>query len=330
MNNITADSKLPTANNKILITGAKGQLGKKIIELMSDQYDLVLTDSDTMDITDIEAVEATIAREKPAFVIHGAAYTKVDAAEDEVDLCRKINALGTKNLAEVTAKHEIPIIYISTDYVFKGRSQDLGLRSEGLGENKFVPYTEEDQTDPQSIYGLTKFEGEEFVRKLNPDHYILRVAWLFGELPEGHPGTNFIETMLRLGKERNSLSIVNDQIGSPTYTKDLVEVLKALVNSRLSVASSSYQLPATNYKLIEPGTYHFSGSGACSWYDFAKYIFEVAEIKIELAPITSDQYPQKAKRPTWAYMSKDKIEKALEIKVRPWQEMVKEYLDKRA
>lgn len=283
---------------KILVTGAKGQLGKKIIDLLSKNFNLVLTDSDTMDITNIDIVREVVEREKPEFIIHAAAYTAVDKAEDNVAICRSVNSLGTKNIATIADKLNIKLIYISTDFVFDG--------------SKKTPYGENDKTRPLSIYGLTKFEGEEFIREICKEHYIIRVAWLFGELPDGHPGTNFVETMLRLSKERESLSVVSDQIGSPTYTEDLVRAIETIL-----------------IKEPEFGTYHFSGVGACSWYDFAKEIFKQTNTVIDLKPISSEQYPQKAKRPSYSYMDKSKIEKELNFTIRHWKFMLAEYINKR-
>jgi dTDP-4-dehydrorhamnose reductase len=301
-------------SKKILVTGAKGQLGKKIIDLLGNKYDLILTDSEEMDITDKSKVLNVVESEEPNFIIHGAAYTKVDLAEEEKELCFKINAEGSKNLAEVAKSFDIPIIYISTDYVFDGE--------------KGQPYREEDDANPLSVYGKSKFDGEEYVRNICEKYYILRVAWLFGELPEGHTGTNFVETMLRLGRERDSLTVVNDQIGSPTYTKDLVELMDRIVSSWQLVAGSknNREQQTANRKSVPFGTYHFSGNGPCSWYDFAKEIFKIVCIDINLKPIASDQYPQKAKRPPYTYLSKEKIEKTMNFKVRDWQKMVKEYL----
>lgn len=284
----------------ILVTGAKGQLGKKIVELMSADYRLILTDSDDMDITDKSKVHKVIKLESPDFIIHGAAYTQVDKAEENEELCRKVNTLGTKNIAEVANEFAVPIIYISTDYVFDGK--------------KTTPCTEEDKPNPLSVYGQTKYEGEQFVKDICDKYYIIRSAWIFGELPEHHPGTNFVETMLKLAKEKDSLSIVNDQIGSPTYTEDLVEIIKKIIGNQLAVPY---------------GIYHFSGNGACSWYDFAKEIFKQKKINIKINPITSDQYPQKAKRPAYSYLDKSKIENTLNIKIRPWQEMLADYLHNR-
>ena len=321
-NNLNPKTKIlkPT---KILVTGAKGQLGKKIIELMAADFDLVLTDSDNMDITDKLQVHKVIKLERPDFIIHGAAYTAVDKAEDNEEICRKVNALGTKNIAETAKEFNIPLIYISTDYVFDGKKE--------------IPYRETDATNPLSVYGQTKLEGEKFIEQICDKYYIIRSAWIFGELPENHPGTNFVETMIRLSKEKDSLSIINDQIGSPTYTGDLVEIIRQIIRAqdlglRASVISQNLN-PKTQNLSPKPqvpyGLYHFSGTGACSWYDFAKEIFKQTNTKIKLNPVTSDQYPQKAKRPAYSYMDKSKIEKALGVLVRPWQEMLAEYLEKR-
>jgi len=283
---------------KVLVTGAKGQLGKKIIDLMSADFELVLTDSDNMDITDSSKVRKFIKSERPDFIIHGAAYTAVDKAEENIDLCRKINADGTKNIAETAKEFDSTLIYISTDYVFDGE--------------KSSPYIETDKPNPLSVYGQTKLEGEKFIQQICDKYYIIRSAWIFGELPENHPGTNFVETMLRLAKKRDNLSIVSDQIGSPTYTGDLVKTITQLVKQK-----------------PEFGIYHFSGNGECSWYDFAQEIFRQNNIKIEFNAITSDQYPQKAKRPNYSYLDKSKIESALGIETRPWQEMLSDYLGKK-
>jgi len=213
-------------------------------------------------------------------------------------LCRKINAEGSKNVALAAKENNTTMLYISTDFVFDGK--------------KNAPYTEEDEANPESAYAQTKFEGENFVRDICPQYYILRTAWLFGELPENHPGTNFVEAMLKLAKEKDSINVVSDQIGSPTYTGDLVSVMKMIIERE-----------------IPCGVYHVSGTGASSWYDFAKEIFEQTNTKIDLKPISSEEYPQKAKRPSYSYLDKSKIEKALGIKVRSWQEMLSDYLSRR-
>ena len=285
-------------NMKILVTGAKGQLGKKIIDVLGKEHQLVLTDYDNMDITDIKAIRAVVEKEKPDYIIHGAAYTQVDKAEENTELCRKVNSFGTKNIATIAEEYDIKLIYISTDFVFDGL--------------KKLPYNEKDFANPLSVYGLTKYEGEEFIREICSKYYIIRVAWLYGELPIGHPGTNFVEVMLKLASEKPTLSVINDQIGSPTYTGDLVEII-----SKTIIQSPEF------------GTYHFSGTSPCSWYDFAKEIFTQANVEIDLRPITSSEYPQKAQRPMYSYLDKTKIENALNIKVKPWQKMLEEYLSKR-
>jgi dTDP-4-dehydrorhamnose reductase len=283
---------------KILITGALGQLGRKLTEVLSPEHELILTDSATMDVTNLEAVRIVTNENKPDYIIHAAAYTQVDKAEENIELCRKINSFGTKNVAAVASELGIKLIYISTDFVFAG--------------DKKTPYQETDLADPLSVYGLTKFEGENFVREICNEYYIVRVSWLFGELPAGYKGTNFVEVMLRLAKEKEEIKVVNDQIGSPTYTGDL-----AIAISNIIAKNPEY------------GIYHFSGSGACSWYDFAREIFAQTDTMTKLTPIPSDQYPQKAKRPPYSYLDKAKIENALGIKVRPWPQMLAEYLTKR-
>lgn len=368
MNKQNQNPKTQDLRPSVLVTGANGQLGHKIAQLLTPNYSLILTDSDNMDITDKKQILKITTSKKPDIIIHGAAYTQVDLAEDSPALCEKINSEGTKNLAEAAHELDIPIIYISTDYVFDGKQgQGLGLRAQDLvlRKNSFTqkdpeqnpktqdlrpkPYREKDTPHPLSVYGKTKLEGEDHIQNICKKYYIIRASWLFGELPENHHGTNFVETMLRLGKERDRLSIVNDQIGSPTYTKDLVGIIDRIIRTHNSgFRTQNLGLRGNNFiqksQGLEPktqdlspkfnpvpyGIYHFSGTGACSWYDFAKEIFDQSQVKINLAPITSDQYPQKAKRPAYSYMSKAKIEKALDISVRPWQEMLREYLDNKS
>jgi len=282
---------------KILITGARGQLGKKLTEILSVDFDLVLTDTAEMDITNKEAVTRVFNKEKPDFIIHAAAYTRVDDAESQRELAYKVNALGSKNLAEATANLKIPIIYISTDYVFPGTGNQ--------------PLTEDDPTEPVNYYGQTKLDGENFIRKINPKHYIIRTAWLYGELPEGHPGSNFVETMLKLAKEKSEITVVDDQIGSPTYTGDLVRAIGEIIK-----------------KNIPYGVYHLSGEGATSWYNFANEIFNQSGIRVKITPTTSDNFLRPAKRPGYSYLSKKKL-KTAGIDVRPWADGLQEYLKNR-
>ena len=282
---------------KILVTGAKGQLGYKISELLGKDYELILTDSENMDITKPEQIEDFVNKKKPDFIFHLAAYTKVDQAEEDRDLCYLINAEGTKNIANSAKINDIPVVYISTDFVFDGK--------------KTRPYTEEDSANPLSVYGQTKLDGENFIRKFCDKYYIIRVAWLFGELPEDHPGSNFVETMIRLSRERESISVVDDQVGSPTYTGDLVRFIDFILKNEAPY-----------------GIYNLSGIGETSWHGFAKEIFMQLNNSIDLKAIASSEYPSKAKRPAYSYLSKEKAVK-IGFFVRSWQEMLKEYLLKR-
>jgi dTDP-4-dehydrorhamnose reductase len=283
---------------KILIAGASGQLGKKLAEALSREHKLVLTDSATMDITDPQIVRDIVAQNRPDYIINAAAYTRVDQAEGDIETCRQVNAQGAKNIAAAAREFGAKLIYISTDFVFDGVQK--------------TPYQETDAANPLSVYGLTKYEGEKFIQEIGGEYYIVRVSWLFGELPQGYKGTNFVEVMLKLAREREEIKVVNDQIGSPTYTGDLA----------LAIGQIIAQNPPS-------GIYHFSGTGECSWYDFAREIFSQTNTKIRLTPIASAQYPQKAQRPPYSYLDKAKIENALGIKVRPWPEMLKDYLNKR-
>ncbi len=280
---------------KILVTGYRGQLGRGIVNILDKKYDLILTDIHNMNITDIEQVRFFIKKNIPDYIIHGAAYTKVDQAESEIDVCRNINSVGTENLAKVAKEFDIKVIYISTDFVFDG--------------NKGTAYIESDIKNPLSVYGLTKHEGEEHVMRYCDKYYIIRTSWLFGLLKDVDNGVNFIETIINLSKQKDVLNIIDDQIGSPTYVKDLVETISIFID-----------------KEPEYGIYHFSGIGECSWFDFAKEIFKQLNIDIEINPIKTIDYRQKAKRPMYSYLDKNKIEKKLDIKVRNWKDMLKDYL----
>lgn len=283
---------------KILITGAKGMLGQMLAEVLSG-YELVLTDREEMDITDAESVRDFIIKAKSDFVIHAAAYTAVDKAEDEPANCRLINVTGTANVAQAADKIGATMFYISTDYVFDGQKKS--------------PYTEADLPRPLSVYGQSKLDGEQAARKFCQRHYILRTAWLFGEIPH-RQSANFVEKMLSLAKEKKTLRVVADQIGSPTYTRDLAQAIACFIK----------QKPPAAY-----GIYHFSGKNKVSWHDFAKEIFRQTKTQVELQPIKTADFAAKAARPAHSYMSKEKVEKALKIQVRRWQEMLADYLRRR-
>lgn len=282
---------------KILITGANGQLGQKVAELLRCHYDLVLTDRDNMDITNDSKVRRIIKLEKPELIIHAAAYVDVDRAEKEKNECRKVNVSGSRNLAEAAESIGAAMIYFSTDYVFDGR--------------QITPYTETDITSPISLYGKSKLDGETEIIKHCSKYYILRISWLFGESSQGK---NFIETMKNLGRGNKLVRVVDDQVGSPTYTGDVAEVTKKIME-RFEAS-----------KPIPWGIYHFSGSGETTKFGLTKEIFRQLKIKAKLSPISTKDYPTPAQRPAYSYLSKNKIEQILEIKARDWRDMLLEYL----
>ncbi len=275
---------------KVLVTGVKGQLGYDVVkELEKRGMTAIGVDIEEMDITDAGSVEQVITEAAPDAVIHCAAYTAVDAAEDNVELCRKVNAEGPRNIARVCKKLDMKMIQISTDYVF-----------DGLGERPWEP---EDEAAPQSIYGLTKYEGEQAVRELLDKYFIVRIAWVFGV-----NGKNFVKTMLNLGKTRDSLTVVCDQFGSPTYTYDLARLLVDMVQT------DKY------------GIYHATNEGYCNWYEFACEIFRQAGMTVKVSPVTSDQYPAKAKRPYNSRMSKDKLTENGFERLPEWKDALSRYL----
>ncbi len=276
---------------KVLVTGVKGQLGYDVVkELEKRGMEAVGVDIEEMDITDAASVNEVIKAAAPDAVIHCAAYTAVDAAEDNVEICRKVNADGPRNIAKVCKELDIKMIQISTDYVF-----------EGVGERAWEP---EDTANPQTVYGLTKYEGEQAVMENLDKYYIVRIAWVFGV-----NGKNFVKTMLNLGKTRDKLTVVCDQFGSPTYTYDLARLLVDMVQT------DKY------------GVYHATNEGFCNWYEFACEIFRQAGVSVEVAPVTSDQYPAKAKRPFNSRMSKDKLEANGFERLPDWKDALKRYLE---
>ena len=276
---------------KVLVTGVKGQLGHDVMdELALRGIEGFGVDVEEMDITDRTACETVISQEKPDAVIHCAAYTAVDAAEDNLELCRKINAEGTRNIARVCKAMEIKMMYISTDYVFNGG-----------GERPWEP---DDHREPLNVYGLTKYEGEIAVEQNVQKYFIVRIAWVFGV-----NGKNFIKTMLRLGKEKGAVSVVNDQIGSPTYTYDLARLLVDMIQT------DKY------------GRYHATNEGLCSWYEFACEIFRQAGMdEVKVTPVDSDGFPAKAKRPSNSRMSKEKLTENGFERLPSWQNALERYL----
>ncbi|WP_294733570.1 dTDP-4-dehydrorhamnose reductase [uncultured Flavobacterium sp.] len=274
----------------VLVTGGSGQLGQALQALVPNYKEIQFhfANSSEADVTSKESLEAIFNRVNPDFCINAAAYTAVDKAESEADKAHLINVVGVKNLAEVCKEHNAALIHISTDFVFDG--------------NKTTPYTEEDETNPQGVYGLTKRQGEQEIEKILEAHYIVRTSWLYSEY-----GNNFMKTMIRLGNERDALSVVNDQTGTPTNANDLADAV-------LQIIASGKQ----HY-----GIYHYSNEGVATWYDFAKKIFENNNIKIDLQPIVTKQYPTPAKRPIYSVMDKSKIKQAFGIEVPNWDARVK-------
>lgn len=276
---------------KVLVTGVNGQLGYDVVkELEKREHQAVGVDRERMDLTSSKQIKECIETVKPEAIIHCAAYTAVDKAEDEEELCRRINAIATKEIAEYAKVLDIPMIYISTDYVFDGTKD---------GE-----YTEEDIPNPINVYGKTKYEGERYVQELLEKYYIVRISWVFGE-----NGNNFIDTMLRLSKDRDEINVINDQLGSPTYTKDLALLLVDMIESN------------------KYGIYHATNEGYCTWYEFAKEIFKVANIDIKINPICTSEYPTKATRPMNSKMSKNKLSKNEFNKLNNWKESLEKYIN---
>lgn len=276
---------------KILVTGVKGQLGYDVVrEGESRGLEMFGTDVDNMDITDAGQVKQVIEDYKPDALIHCAAYTAVDAAEDNQELCRKINVDGTRNIAEVCKTMDIPMMYFSTDYIFNGQGENF--------------WKEDDEKQPLNVYGQTKYEGELAVQELVQKHFILRISWVFGV-----NGNNFIKTMLRLGKERGAVGVVSDQIGSPTYTYDLARLVIDMIQT------DKY------------GAYHVTNDGLCSWYEFACEIFRQAGLDVKVTPLTTAEYPAKAARPFNSRMSKEKLINAGFKMLPEWQDALRRYLE---
>lgn len=275
---------------KVLVTGTKGQLGYDVVkELEKRGHTAVAVDIEEMDITDAGSVDQVITEAGVEAVIHCAAYTAVDAAEENEELCRKVNAEGTENIAKICKKLDLKMIYISTDYVFDGE-----------GERPWEP---DDERHPLSVYGQTKYEGELAVEKYLEKYFIVRIAWVFGV-----NGKNFIKTMLKLSETHSELNVVDDQVGSPTYTYDLAVLLVDMVETE------------------KYGRYHATNEGLCTWYEFAKEIFRQADVDIKVNPVTSEMFPTKATRPKNSRMSKEKLEENGFHRLPTWQNALERYL----
>lgn len=271
----------------ILITGAGGQLGREMQALAADHPDFTydFTDAATLDVTDRGAVDEWFATHPVDFVVNCAAYTAVDRAESDREACHRLNALAPGCLADAARRNGAQMVHVSTDYVFDG--------------SKCTPYVEDDEPAPVTVYGRTKLEGERAVMELCPDAMVIRTAWLYS--PHGQ---NFVKTMLRLGRERDRLGVVFDQVGTPTYARDLARAIYAAIEAG-----------------IRPGIYHYTDEGVCSWYDFAVAIHRLAGIdSCRVSPIRTAEYPTPARRPAYSVLDKQKIKDTYGMTIPHWED----------
>jgi len=276
---------------KVVVTGAAGQLGQDVVrELAKKNHDAYGADRSQLDITIEADVMSYIHEVKPDVILHCAAYTNVDAAEENEDTAYQINASGTEYLAKAANEVGAKMLYVSTDYVFDGTATE--------------PYEVDQATSPLGAYGRTKLAGEQLLQKHLDQFFIVRTAWVFGVY-----GNNFVKTMIRLGKERGEVGVVHDQVGSPTYTVDLAKFMVELMETE------------------KYGIYHATNSGVCSWYEFAVEIFKQAGLEVTVNPLTSEQFPRPAKRPNYSVLSKKKIEAEGLTPLRDWKEALAAYLE---
>jgi len=258
---------------KVLVTGADGQLGYDVVKKLNEEnIEHIGVDKEDFDLTNERETKDFILNYNPDVIVHCAAYTDVDQAELERELCYKVNVEGTKYVAEVAKKSNAKILYISTDYVFDGQGKE--------------PFEVTDKPNPINYYGETKYQGEQEVQNLLDKYFIVRTSWVFGE-----HGNNFVKTMLKLGKERDELSVVADQYGSPTYTGDLADLIVEMI------------------KTVKYGIYHATNEGFCSWYEFAKEIFKAADMDVKVKPVSSDEFKTRAERPKNSKLSKRYLKK---------------------
>jgi len=276
--------------SKVIVFGAFGQLGQCLQQVTKQHAAIafIFLPEDKANILDAAGLEVIFEEHQPAYCINCAAYTAVDKAEEEEELARQVNRDGVENLAKLCSKYDTTLIHISTDFVFAGTGNE--------------PLTEEDATTPVNAYGLTKLEGEQAVTRLLERYFILRTSWLYSEY-----GNNFVKTMIRLGREREELKVIWDQVGTPTYAMDLAAAIYQIVSSQ----SKAY------------GTYHYSNEGLTSWYDFTKAIFELKQISARVIPVRNWEYATKAKRPAFTVLDKTKIKSNLTLDIPHWRESLK-------
>ena len=279
-------------SKKILVTGANGQLGSELRVLsVNSNHEFLFTDVAELDITNREAVDNYVSEHGTDIIVNCAAYTNVDKAEDDTEMADNINHLAVKNLAEVSAKYKLILIHISTDYVFDG--------------SKNTPYLETDPTAPLGVYGRTKLAGEKAVTDSGCDYLIIRTSWLYSSF-----GNNFVKTMRRLTAEKDSLKVVFDQVGTPTYAADLASAILEIIETGKYKSNS--------------GIYHFSNEGVCSWYDFAIEIRNLSGNLCDIQPCHSDEFPSKVKRPNFSVLDKTKIKETFGLKIPYWKVSLRE------
>jgi dTDP-4-dehydrorhamnose reductase len=280
---------------KTLVLGASGQLGQCVKAVAAERNInfLEFPDENERNILDVAGLRTLFQRVQPQYVINCAAYTAVDKAEDEVDICRAVNKTGALNIAVLCKEFGVVLVHISTDFVFEGDIVDL--------------LKEDDLAEPISVYGLTKLEGEQDIIANLPEHYILRTSWLYSEF-----ANNFVKSMLKYGAERDVLSIISDQIGTPTYAIDLAGAILDIIESGKK----------------QFGIYHYSNEGAISWYDFAKAIFDISRTQVIVRPIPTSEYPTKATRPKFSVMDKSKFKETFEVEVPYWRDSLVKCINK--
>ena len=280
---------------KILVTGANGQLGMEIQQLAPSfpAFDFIFATREEFPLDNLDEIDSFITTHKPQYFINCAAYTAVDKAEAEKELAYKINAEAAGIIATACQKNDVQLIHISTDYVFNGMDN--------------TPYKEDDITDPVNLYGDSKLQGEKKIMQFNPESIIIRTAWVYSEF-----GKNFVKTMLRLMADKDQISVVNDQSGTPTYAADLAEAILEII--------STLENPTHHSPLTTPGgIYHYSNEGHITWYDFAVAIKDLSGSSCKVNPISTSQYPTPAKRPSYSVLDKTKIQRTFGIRIKDWK-----------
>ena len=280
----------------VLVTGADGMLGKSIQFYQNEypNYNFFFTNKESLNISRKEMLQTFVKMNDIAIIVNCAAYTNVEKAEFKSKKSNKLNAKSVENLGEIAKENNCGLIHISTDYVFDGESKE--------------PYSEEDVTNPQNVYGITKLKGERILQEINPENtIIIRTSWLYGEF-----GSNFVKTILNLASEKETISVVNDQIGSPTFAKDLAKAILDII-------------PKINNSDVE--LFHYTNKGSCSWFDFATEIVKNANLKCEVKPVSSDFYPTEAKRPKYSLLNTSKIEENYQVEIPAWETSLKKCIE---